>query len=165
MFRLLFLHLCRVSRYVSMYACIHIYMYMCLCIRICIYTSPYAFFNRACMHPQVLLSTMHVQVCTLDSCCEHQRTHLLRAHYRMCMRYVYTRVYAYVYVYIYVYACIYIYICMYVCTYICIFIWMCICVYVYVYVCIYMYVCICMCIHIYINIYVSISHVCAVCFI
>jgi len=28
------------------------------------------------MHSQVLLSTIHVQVCTLDKCCEHQRTHL-----------------------------------------------------------------------------------------
>ena len=28
------------------------------------------------MHLQVLLRTMHVQVCTLDRCCVHQRTHL-----------------------------------------------------------------------------------------
>jgi len=37
------------------------------------------------MHSQALLSTMHVQVCTLDRCCEHQRTHLLHARYRMCI--------------------------------------------------------------------------------
>jgi len=33
------------------------------------------------------VSTMHwhVQVCTLDRCCEHQRTHCLHARYRMCI--------------------------------------------------------------------------------
>jgi len=41
------------------------------------------------MHSEVLLSTMHVQVRTLDRCCEHQRTHLLHARYRMC---IYTHV-------------------------------------------------------------------------
>ena len=48
-------------------------------------TSPYAFLQRVCMRSQVLLSTMHVQVCTLDRCCEHQRTHLFHARYRMCI--------------------------------------------------------------------------------
>ena len=69
--------------YISMYACIHIYMYMCVCIHICICTSPYAFLQRVCTHSQVLLSTMHVQVCTLDRCCEYQRTNLLHARYKM----------------------------------------------------------------------------------
>jgi len=32
-----------------------------------------------------IMSTMHVQVCMLDRCCEHQRTHLLHARYRMCI--------------------------------------------------------------------------------
>jgi len=41
------------------------------------------FLRRMSIHSQVLLSTMHVQVCTLDRCCEHQRTHLLHARYRM----------------------------------------------------------------------------------
>ena len=34
------------------------------------------------------VSTMHVQVCKLDRCCEHQRTRLLNAqdvHMRLCM--------------------------------------------------------------------------------
>ena len=37
------------------------------------------------MHSHVLLSTMYVQVFTLDRCCEHQCTHLLHARYRMCI--------------------------------------------------------------------------------
>jgi len=32
-----------------------------------------------------VVSIMHVQVCTLDRCCEHQRTHLLHARYRVCI--------------------------------------------------------------------------------
>jgi len=43
------------------------------------------------MHSQVLLSTMHVQVCTLDRCCEHQRTHLLHPRYRMCIFDIYKK--------------------------------------------------------------------------
>ena len=116
--------------YISMYACIHIYMYMCICIYICIYTSPYAFLQRVCMHSQVLLSTMHVQVYTLDRCCEHQHTHLLHARYRMCICAMYIHVYMHMYMYIYMCMHVYIYICMYVYTYICMYIWMCICVYV-----------------------------------
>jgi len=30
------------------------------------------------------VSTMHVQVCTLERCCKHQRTHL-HARYRVCI--------------------------------------------------------------------------------
>ena len=37
------------------------------------------------MHPEVFLSTVHVQVFTLDRCCKNQRTHLLHARYRMCI--------------------------------------------------------------------------------
>jgi len=103
------------------------------------------------MHSQVLLNTMHVQVCTLDRCCEYQRTHLLHACYRMCICAMYTHVYMHMYTYIYMCMHVYIYICMYFYTYIRIYIWMCICVCVYVYVYIYIYVCICMCIYIYVS--------------
>jgi len=76
---------------------------------VCIYTSPYAFLQRVGMHPQVLLNTMHVQVCTLDRCCEHQRTHLLHARYRMCI--------CYIYIHVYMHICMYIFICMHVYIY------------------------------------------------
>ena len=51
---------------------------MCAC------TSAYAFFAES-MHAFLtgIMSTMHVQVCMLDRCCEHQCTHLLHARYRM----------------------------------------------------------------------------------
>jgi len=143
--------------------CIHIYMYMCICKYVCVYTSPYAFLQRVCMHSQVLLSTMHVQMCTLDRCCEHQPSHLLYARYRMCICAMYIHVYMHMYMYIYMCMHVYRYICMYVYTYICIYIWMCICVYMYVYVNVYIYMYVFVCVYIYI--YVSISHVCAVCFI
>jgi len=32
-----------------------------------------------------VVSTMHAQMCTLDRCCEHQRTHCLHARYKMCI--------------------------------------------------------------------------------
>jgi len=96
-----------------------------------------------------------VQVCTLDRCCEDQRTRLLHARYKMCICAMYTHVYMHMYMYIYVGMHVYIYICMYVYTYICIYIWMCICVYVYVYLYICTYVCICMCIYIYICLYIA----------
>jgi len=70
------------------------------------------------MHLQVLLSTMHVQVCRLDRCCEHQRTHLLHALYRMCICAIYVHVYVYVCMHICMFRCvcmhvyIYIYVCM-----------------------------------------------------
>ena len=82
--------------YVCVCICIHIYVYACMrvhmCICVCIYTSPYVFLRRVYMHLQVLLSTMHVQVCTLDRCCEHQRTHLLHARYKVCICAMYTHV-------------------------------------------------------------------------
>ena len=95
------------------------------------------FLHRVGMHLQVLLYTMHVQVCMLDRCCEHQRTYLLHALYSMCIcdrcRYI-------LYIYMCIGICIYIYVYVHVCAY----------VYVYVsmYVC--MYVCVCICIHIYV---------------
>jgi len=53
-------------------------LHMCAC------TSAYAFFAES-MHAFLtgIMSTMHVQVCMLDRCCEHQCTHLLHARYRM----------------------------------------------------------------------------------
>jgi len=71
------------------------------------------------MNSQVLLSTMHAQVCTLDRCCEHQRTHLLHARYRMCICAIYIHVYMHMCIYIYMYACkyVYIYVCMYIRVY------------------------------------------------
>ena len=113
---------------------------MCICMYICIYTSPYAFLQRVCMHSQVLLSTMHVQVCTLDRCCEYQRTHLLHACYRMCMCAMYIHVYMHIYMYIYM--CMHVYIYIYVC--------MRIRIYAYMYMDVYMCVCVCICVHIYI---------------
>ena len=52
---------------------------------------------------------MHVQVCTLDRCCEHQLTHLIHARYRMCICAVYIHVYMYICMYIYI-VCMNIYI-------------------------------------------------------
>ena len=134
----------------------------CICVYVYVYTSPYIFLRRVCMHLHVLLSTMHVQVCTLDRCCEHQRTHLLHARYRMCNA-------LYIYMYICIYVCVDVYVCMYIylyacmplhvyaymhgCIYMCTCMCMCMCMYIYVYVCVYIYICI------------SISRVCAVCFI
>ena len=74
--------------YIYVYACIRVYVYMYICICVCIYTTPYAFLWRVSMHSQVLLSTMHVQVCMLDRCCEHQRN----ARYRMCICAIYKHV-------------------------------------------------------------------------
>ena len=97
------------------------------------------FLQRVGMYLQVLLRTMHVQVCTLDRCCEHQRTHLLHALYRMCMcdrcRYIYIYmcigICVYIYVYLHVCAYVYLYVSMYVC--------MCMCMYMYIYICVCMY--------------------------
>ena len=132
-------------------------------IYICIYTSPYAFLQRVCMHShwQVLLSTMHVQVYTLDRCCEHQHTHLLHARYRMCICAMYIDVYMQKYMYIYMCMHVYTYknVCMYIYIYAlaymygCVYVRMCMymCEYIYTYV----YVCVCMCIHIYICLYIA----------
>ena len=53
------------------------------------------------MYLQVLLRTIHVQVCTLDRCCEHQRTHLLHALYRMYA--IDVDIYIYIYVHRHMY--------------------------------------------------------------
>ena len=68
------------------------------------------------MYLQVLLSTrmMHVQVCTLDRCCEHQRTHFLHSPYRMCI----CDICRYIYIYMYIGICIYIYVYVHVCAYV-----------------------------------------------
>ena len=91
-------------------------------------TSPYAFLHRVSMHSQGLLSTMHVKMRTLDRCCEHQRTLLLHARYRICIytryreREIYMCIYTYIYVYVYAYVYVYVsmYICMCTCIYMCI---------------------------------------------
>jgi len=109
----------------------------------------------------VLLRTMHVQVCMLDRCCEHQRTHLLHALYRMCIcdrcRYIFIYmcigICVCIYVHVHVCAYVYVYVSMYVC--------MCMCMYMYTYTCVWMYACVCvnayvyMCMYIYKSTYIS----------
>ena len=123
------------------------------------------FLQRVCMHLQVLLRTMHLQVCTLDRCCEHKRTHLLHALYRMyiCDRcreiYIYMCIDICIYIYVYVHVCAYVYVyvsCMYVCVCVCI------CIHIYVYACmrvyVYMHMFICVCI--YTSPYIFLRRVC-----
>jgi len=86
------------------------------------------------MHSQVLLSTIHVQIGTLDRCCEHQRTHLLHARYRMCICAIYIHVYMLIFMYIFICMHVYIYIYMYVCIYI------------YMHICMDVYICVCVCV-------------------
>jgi len=115
------------------------------------------------MHLQVFLRTMHVQVCMLDRCCEHQRTHLLHALYRRCiynicrdvMIYICVHIGIRIYIYVYVHVCAYVYV--YVSMYVC----MCMCIYMYTYICVCMYACVCVhayvytCMYIYKSIYIS----------
>ena len=121
------------------------------------------------MHSQVFLSTMHVQMCTLDRCCEHQRTHLLDARHRMyiCYRYRYIYIHICAYAYIYIYICVYVHIYAYAYVYVSMYICMCMCMYMYIY----MYVrdnvvywktkgkinndLQCMCVYIYISLYIA----------
>jgi len=132
---------------------VYVYMYICICV--CIYTNPYAFLQRVGMHSQLLLSAMHVQVCTLDRCCEHQRTYLLHARYRMCICAIYIHVYMHICMYIHTCLHVYICICMYVYTCICIYVWVYTYVYVYVYLYVYIYLCVCMCIYIHVSLYIA----------
>jgi len=141
--------------YIYVYACIRVYVYMYIGICVCIYTSPYSFLRRVGMHSQVWLSTTQVQVCMLDRWCEHQRTHLLHARYRMCICAIYILVYTHICKYIFLCMHVYICICMYVYTCTCVHVWMYINVYVYVYMYVYIYICICMCIYIYISLYIA----------
>ena len=136
---------------------VYVYMHMCICV--CIYTSPYIFLRRVCMHLQVLLSTMHVQVCTLNRCCEHQRTHLLHARYRMCICAIYIHVYIHICMCRCVCMHVYIFTCMHVFTCICVCAWM----YIHVYVYVHMYVCIyiCICMSVYIHMYLYITCMCS----
>jgi len=122
-------------------------------------------------------STMHMQVCTLDRCCEPQRTHLLQARYRMLRLESSKRNYYIIsftsknksslhscicdrYRDIHIYMCICIYICVYVCVhvyaYVYVYVSMYVCVYVYVYIGIYMYVYACK--HVYVYMYICIIH-------
>ena len=141
--------------HIYVYACMRVYAYMHMCILVCIYTSPHMFMRRVCMHLQVLLSTLHVQVCTLDRCCEHQRTHLLHARYRMCICAIYIHVYMHIFMCRCVCMHVYIFVCMYACTCICVYEWMYIYVYVYVHVYAYIYICICMCVYIHMYLYIT----------
>jgi len=106
------------------------------------------------MHLQVLLRTMHVQVCTLDRCCAHQRTHLLHALYRMCICdrcrdiYIYMCIGICIYIYVYVHVCAYVYV--YVSMYVC----MCMCMYMYTYICVCMYACVCVPAYVYVCMYI-----------
>jgi len=90
-----------------------------------------------------------------DRCCEHQRTYLLHALYRMCICdscrdiYIYICTGTCVYIYMYVQVCAYVYVyvsmrvcmcmCMYMYTYICVCMYACVCVHAYVYTCTYIY--------------------------
>ena len=119
------------------------------------------FLHRDGMHLQVLLCTMHVQVCMSDRCCEHQLTYLLHALYRMCIcdrcryLYIYMCIGICICVYVYVHVCAYVYV--YVSMYLC----MCMCMYMYTYICVCMYACVCvhayvyMCRYIYKSTYIS----------
>jgi len=96
-----------------------------------------------------------VQVCTLDRCCEHQRTHLLHARYRMCICAIYIHVYIHICMCRCVCMHVYIFICMYAFTCICVCAWMYIYVYVYVHMYVCIYICICMCVYIYMYLYIT----------
>ena len=108
--------------HIYVYACMRVYVYMHMCIRVCIYTSPHIFLRIVGMHLQVLLSTMHVQVCKLVRCCEHQRTLLLHARYRMCICAIYIHVFMYicmcrcVCMHVYIFICMYAFTCISVCA-------------------------------------------------
>jgi len=129
------------------------------------------------MHLSVLLRTMHVQVCMSNRCCEHQRSYLLHALYRMCIcdrcGYIYTYtcigicIYLYMYMYIYVRMYMYMYPCMYVCVLeiindlpigfpinniisLC----MCMCMYMYTYICLCMHACVCVHAYVYTCMYI-----------
>jgi len=111
--------------YMYVYMCVHVCVCMCTCmyLYLYVYTSPYAFLQRVGMHSQVLFSTMQVQVCTLDRCCEHQRTHLLHARYRMCICAIQIHVYMHICMYIFICMHVYIlYVCMYIYVYVCMYI-------------------------------------------
>ena len=94
MYQCIYVYVCVcICIHIYVYTCMRVYVYIHMCICVCICTSPYVFLRRVWMHLQVLLNTMHVKVCTLDRCCEHQRTHLLHARYRMCICAIYIHVY------------------------------------------------------------------------
>jgi len=135
--------------YIYVDACMRVYVYMYICICICVYASPYAFLQRVRMHSQVLLNTMHVQVCTLDRCCEHQRINLLHTRYRMCICAIY--IHAYMHICMHIFVCMHIYI--YIYMYVCIYMYMHICMDVYICIC----VCVCVCVYIYMCMYVYIQ--------
>jgi len=113
-----------------------------------------AFLRRVSMHSQEMLSKIHVQVFTLHRCCEHQRTHLLHARYRMCMCAIYIHVNMHICMYIFIRMHVYIY------TYVCIYMHMRTCMDVYICVCVCARVCVYICIYMYVCIYISLSLYC-----
>ena len=114
------------------------------------------FLHRVSMYLQVLLRTMNVQVCTLNRCCEHQRTHLLHALYRMCIcdrcRDMYICVHRHMYMYIFICTCVCVCVC--ICIHVCMYVY--VYVYVYIYMCMHVCVCMCTCICVYVYIYIYI---------
>jgi len=106
------------------------------------------------MHSQVLLSTMHVQMCTLDRCCEHQCTDLLHARYRMCIYDRYREIYIYMCMFIYIYVYIYVYVYAYVYVYVSMYICMCMCMYMYIYIYSCMYACVSVHVYMYMCMYI-----------
>ena len=120
------------------------------------------FLHRVGMYLQVLLHTIHVQVCTLDRCCEHQRTFLLHARYRMCIcdRYRDTYTYMCICIYIYIYMYMYIYMRMYMYRYPCIYVCVCVCTW-NIYMCMHVNMCMCACIYVYVYVYTRVHmHFC-----
>ena len=101
-----------------------------------------------------VVDTMHVRVCMLDRCCEHQRTHLLHARWRMCICDRCGDIYMYVCICIYIYVCVYVHIYAYVYVYVSMYVCMCMCMYMYIYVCVCMYACVCVHVYMYMCMYI-----------
>ena len=92
-----------VSMYVCMCMCMYMYTYICVCMYACVCAHAYVYM---CMYiyksTYISAESLHAftgvverhacAVCTLDRCCEHQRTHLLHARYRMCICAMYIHV-------------------------------------------------------------------------
>ena len=86
--------------YVSMYMCMCMYMYLyiytCVCMYTCVRVHVYVYmcmyvYESICIFAESLHAFTGVvehHACAgvyVDRCCEHQRTHLLHARYRMCI--------------------------------------------------------------------------------
>ena len=89
-----------ISTYV--YACMHVYVCMYLCRYVYMYIHKSICIFAEGLHAFTGVVEHHVQVCTLDRCCEHQRTYLLYARYRMCICAIYIHEYVHICTYIYI---------------------------------------------------------------